>query len=77
MGIISEDIDNNNRHVASGGRGLIPHSFSQQTFLLTIHKLDKDRVAQPQPPFVREHEKNCVPVQPGNQTLTGLATDSC
>lgn len=32
------------------GRGLIPHSFSQQTFLLTIHKLDKDRVAQPQPP---------------------------
>lgn len=50
MGIISEDIDNYNRHVASGGRGLIPHSFSQQTFLLTIHKLDKDRVAQPQPP---------------------------
>lgn len=51
MGIISEDIDNYNRHVASGGRGLIPHSFSQQTFLLTIHKLDKDRVAQPQPPI--------------------------
>lgn len=50
MGIISEDIDDNNRHVASGGRGLIPHSFSQQTFLLTVHKLDKVRVAQPQPP---------------------------
>lgn len=48
---ISEDIDNYNRHVASGGRGLIPHSFSQQTFLLTMHKLDKDRVAQPQPPI--------------------------
>lgn len=50
MGIISEDIDDNNRHVASGGRGLIPHSFSQQTFLYTVHKLDKVRVAQPQPP---------------------------
>lgn len=41
MGIVSEDIDNNNRHVASGGWGLIPHFFSQQTFLLTV---------QPQPP---------------------------
>lgn len=40
-----------NRHVASGGRGLIPHPFSLQTFLLTVHKLDKVRVAQPQPPI--------------------------
>lgn len=77
MGIISEDIDNYNRHVASGDWGLIPHSFSQQTFLLTVHKLDKVRVAQPQPPFVRKHDKNCVPVQPGNQRLMGLATDIC
>lgn len=77
MGIISEDIDNYNRHVASGDWGLIPHSFSQQTFLYTVHKLDKVRVAQPQPPLVRKHDKNCVPVQPGNQRLMGLATDIC